>query len=318
MLRLNVRSITHEAPGIKTFEFVDPLGDELPAFTAGSHVDVEIPGGFVRQYSLCNDPRERGRYEIAVLHVEGGRGGSRAMHLDTSAGDVLSVSPPRNNFSLQEDARRHLLIAGGIGITPVMAMVENLAATHADFTLYYCTRSPEHTAFRERLDRIAQDRVTYHHDQCNPAQGLDVARLLANYEPGTHLYCCGPGGLVAATAAASGHWPTGSVHYEYFNAPPATVRAASLATARDTFEVEMARSGTVLTVPADKTIVQVLREAGIRCETMCEAGLCGTCRTRYLAGIPEHRDLVLGESEHVEYLTICCSRSLTARLVLDL
>ncbi len=318
-LSLAVRAVRTEAQRIKTFELIDRAGHELPAFTAGAHLDVEVPGGFVRQYSLCNSPSDRRRYEIAVLDVEDGRGGSRAMHTQVREDDTLWVSPPRNDFPLREDARRHLLVAGGIGITPIMSMLERLNSIQACYAVVYCTRSPQQTAFTDRLSRVAAGRLTLHHDYGDPERSLDIHALLATWEPDTHLYYCGPSGMMAAAAAATAHWPPESVHSEYFTAaPPPAAQAGSDLLPDGAFEVELARRGVVLTVTADKTIVETLREAGIEHETSCEAGVCATCRTRYLAGTPDHRDVILDDAERDEYLTICCSRSATARLVLDL
>ena len=315
-LSLAVRAVRTEAQRIKTFELIDRAGRELPAFTAGAHLDVEVPGGFVRQYSLCNSPSDRRRYEIAVLDVEDGRGGSRAMHTQVRGDDTLWVSPPRNDFPLREDARRHLLVAGGIGITPIMSMLERLNSIQACYAVVYCTRSPQQTAFTDRLSRVAAGRLTLHHDYGDPERSLDIHALLATWEPDTHLYYCGPSGMMAAAAAA--HWPPESVHSEYFTAAPPPAAQAGSDLPDGAFEVELARRGVVLTVTADKTIVETLRDAGIEHETSCEAGVCATCRTRYLAGTPDHRDVILDDAERGEYLTICCSRSATARLVLDL
>lgn len=316
-MQVRLRSITREAEGINAYEFVDPAGAALPPFSAGSHIDVHVGPNLLRHYSLCNDPRERHRYVIGVLNVAGGRGGSKAMHENVRVGDLMTISAPRNNFPLAEDASRHLLLAGGIGITPMMAMVETLSAHGADFRLLYCSRSAKLTAFRDRLTPHTEgDRVAFHHDEGDPARGLDVVAALREHEPGTHLYCCGPKGLMAAVQAASAHWPAGTVHFEFFSAPlaaPAAARDAGL----DTFQVRLASSGATYTVPPEKSIVQVLRDNDVEVETSCEAGICGTCRTRYLEGAPEHRDLVLSDEEHEEFVLICCARSRTELLVLD-
>lgn len=320
MLELRVRSITCEAVGINTYELVDPSGGELPPFSAGAHVDVHIPGGFVRQYSLCNDPRERRRYVIGVLHVTDGRGGSAALHRDVRAGDMLAVAPPRNNFPLVEGARRHVMVAGGIGITPMMSMIAQLQAQGAPFELHYCTRSPERTAFMARLAPLVSDGCVIHHfDHGDPSRGVSLDALLSMSQDGTHLYYCGPQGLMNAVASAAAHWPAGTVHCEYFAAPAAPAMSAAGAAAADgAFQVKLARSGHVLTVPPDQSIAQVLRAAGVSCETSCEAGVCGTCRTRYLEGSPAHCDFVLGEEEKSQYLMACCARSNSELLVLDL
>lgn len=317
-MQLLVRSIALEAKGINAYELVDPAGAALPPFTAGSHIDVKLAGNFIRQYSLCNDPRERHRYVIGVLNVVGGRGGSKAMHESVRVGDLLNTSAPRNNFSLAQDASRHVLLAGGIGVTPMMAMVETLSARGADFSLLYCSRSPELTAFRDRLKPHAKaGRVVFHHDEGDPARGLDVVAALREHEPGTHLYCCGPGGLMKAVKAATAHWPAGTVHFEFFSAPTAAAAPLRQADRPDIFQVRLASNGAVYTVPPDRSIVEVLRENGVECETSCEAGICGTCRTRYLEGSPEHRDFLLSDEEHEEFVLICCARSQSDMLVLD-
>lgn len=318
MLELRVRSITNEALGINAYELVDPAGADLPPFDAGAHVDVHIPGNFVRQYSLSNDPTERHRYVIGVLNVADGRGGSAALHASVRAGDVLKVSAPRNHFPLARGARRHLLLAGGIGITPMMAMIAELEAAGADFRLHYCSRSPERTAFRDRLARLAvEGRAVHHFDHGDPARGVSLADLLRTPEIGTHLYYCGPPGMMAAVAKASAHWPEGTVHCEFFGAPPPVWPREDGAQAGGEFRIRLASSGATLAVPAGQSIAQVLREAGIPCETSCEAGVCGTCRMRYLEGTPEHADFILDEDERRQYLTVCCSRSHSEVLVLD-
>jgi ferredoxin-NADP reductase len=320
MLTLKVRSIVNEAVDINSFELVHPQGQTLPRFTAGSHIDVLLPGGLIRQYSLCNDPSEDRRYVIAVLKVRGGRGGSRSMHDDVRAGDEISVSLPRNTFELVESARRHLLIAGGIGVTPLMAMVERLDAIDAEYTLHYCTRSPEQTAFKDRLDdRAKKGLVVYHHDGGDPARGIRIAEVLDEYQPGTHLYYCGPPGLMAAVEAeASSRWPKEAVHFEYFAAPPTARPSDTPSSTSAEFSVRVASTGLLLPVPQDESIVEVLRGAGIDCNTSCESGVCGTCRTKYVEGTPEHHDFVLNDEERKSYVMICCARASSEVLVLDI
>lgn len=319
MLELRVRSITNEAVGINTYELVHPTGEQLPPFTAGCHIDVHIPGNFVRQYSLCNDPGERHRYVIGVLNVIGGRGGSTALHASVRAGDSVQVSVPRNNFSIVEGATRHLMIAGGIGITPMMSMIERLQAMGAQHMLHYCTRSPERTAFLDRLaPRVEAGTTVHHFDYGDPANGLSLAALLHTREEGTHLYYCGPAGLMEAVAKASAHWPAGTVHCEYFAAPPISWPRNDETDVNGEFEVRIASTGQTLPVSADKSILQTLREAGLECASSCEAGVCGSCRTRYLEGTPAHNDFVLDEKEREEYLMVCCSRSNSQLLVLDI
>jgi ferredoxin-NADP reductase len=203
------------------FPTYDPNGHDLPPFEAGAHISVQLSEGLVRDFSLWNDPAERTRYCIAVLRELDGRG-SRQMHESVRVGDLVAGSMPRNNFPLAAEAERHLLIAGGIGITPIMAMIADLRRRRAEFHVHYCTRSPDETAFLDDLAVLAAlGRVQFHHDGGDPTKGLDIAATLREFRPGTHLYYCGPAGMMAAAAAASAHWPAGTVHFEFFAGPNA-------------------------------------------------------------------------------------------------
>jgi vanillate O-demethylase ferredoxin subunit len=216
---LRVRSITYLAARINGYELVDPDGQDLPPFSAGAHISVQLAEGILRDFSLWNDPAERTRYCIAVLRE--GLTSSR-LHEDVRVGALVAASVPRNNFPLAAEAERHLLIAGGIGITPIMAMIAELRRRRAEFHVHYCTRSPEETAFLEDLAVLgALGRVQFHHDGGDPTKGLDIAATLREIRPGTHLYYCGPAGMMAAAAAASAHWPAGTVHFEFFAGPNA-------------------------------------------------------------------------------------------------
>ena len=216
---LRIRSITYLAARINGYELADPGGHDLPRFAAGAHISMRLFEDLLRDFSLWNDPAERSRYCIAVLR-EGP--GSRRLHDEARVGDLVEASMPRNNFPLAAEAERHLLIAGGIGITPIMAMIAELRRRRAEYRLHYCTRSPEETAFLDDLAVLAaQGRVQFHHDGGDPAKGLDIAATLRECRPGTHLYYCGPAGMMAAAAAASAHWPPGTVHCEYFAGPNA-------------------------------------------------------------------------------------------------
>jgi len=220
-MQLRIRSITYLAEDINGYELVDPNGHDLPRFSAGSHVGVRLGQDIWRDYSLWNDPAERARYCIAVLREAEGQG-SREWHERVRVGDIVEASAPRNNFSLAAGAMRHLLIAGGIGITPIMAMIAQLRRNRAEFRLHYCTRSPEETAFLDDLAILAaQGRVKFHYDGGDPAKGLDIAATLRECPSGTHLYYCGPAGMMATAEAASRHWPAGTVHCEYFAGPKA-------------------------------------------------------------------------------------------------
>jgi ferredoxin-NADP reductase len=216
---LRIRSITYLATRINGYELVDQDGQNLPPFTAGAHISVRLSAGIVRDFSLWNDPAERGRYCIAVLR-EGSA--STQLHEEVRVGNFVDASIPRNNFPLAAGAARHLLIAGGIGITPIMAMIAELRRRRAEFHVHYCTRSPEETAFLDDLAVLAaQGRVQFHHDGGNPANGLDLVATLCDCRPGTHLYYCGPAGMMAAAAKAAAHWPAGTAHFEFFAGPNA-------------------------------------------------------------------------------------------------
>ncbi|HJV70605.1 PDR/VanB family oxidoreductase [Ideonella sp.] len=319
-LRVRVAGKRAEAAGICSFELVEAEGRPLPSFSAGSHVDVTVgdpANPITRQYSLCNDPAESHRYLIAVLHDPAGRGGSAAMHERVQVGDVLTISAPKNHFALAHDAKRHLLLAGGIGITPILCMAERLAATGAEFELHYCTRSRERTAFAERIAASAfAPKAALHFDDGPAGQKFDIGARLAKPQAGEHLYVCGPKGFMDAvlgTARANG-WPEAQLHYEFFAAELAPVAGDA------SFEVQIASSGRIVVVPKDKTVVQALAAAGVEVQTSCEQGVCGTCITRVLAGTPDHRDLYFTPEEHAanDQFTPCCSRSKSARLVLDL
>ncbi|MDC8801934.1 PDR/VanB family oxidoreductase [Halomonas pacifica] len=319
-LIVEVTGKRQEAEDIVTFELADPHGRPLPAFGAGAHIDVRVssPGqdDLIRQYSLCNHPEERDRYLIGVLRDPASRGGSEAMHDAIQEGDLLQISAPKNHFPLKP-AGRTLLLAGGIGVTPILCMAERLAHTGADFAMHYCTRSPERTAFRERIAASGfAERVRFHFDDGAPEQKLDLQRLLATPEPDTRIYVCGPGGFIDAvlsTAKANG-WPAERLHTEYF------AGAVTDTSDDDSFEVRIASSGARYTVPADKTVHQVLAENGVDIMVSCEQGVCGTCLTRVLEGEPDHRDLFLEEHEHAanDQFTPCCSRAKSPVLVLDL
>jgi vanillate O-demethylase ferredoxin subunit len=310
-MQLRVRSITYLAEAINGYELVDPRGRDLPRFAAGAHVELRA-GGFLRQYSLCNDPAERRRYCLAVQREEESRGGSRHLHESLRVGDLVEVSLPRNNFPLDFGAERHLLLAGGIGIAPFMAMIAELRRRHAEFEVHYCTRAPERTAFRSELAALAAEgRLRSHYDGGDPARGLDLPATLHERPAGTHLYCCGPPQFIAAAASAAREWPAGSVHYEIFAGSPEPREDRP-------FRVKLARSGGDYDIPAGETIVGVLRRRGIAVKTSCELGYCGACLTPYLAGEPDHRDQVLEENGRKRYVLICCSRSKTPVLELDL
>lgn len=316
-LKVRVVRKTTEALDIASFELAHVDGRPLPAFSAGSHIDVHLPNGLTRQYSLCNNPGEGHRYVVGVLRDAQSRGGSQAMHALVNEGDVLHISAPKNHFPLAHEARHSILLAGGIGVTPILCMAERLAVAGASFEMHYCTRSVERTAFRERIAGSGfASRVTYHHDDGDAGQRLQIDALLTPVRPGVHLYVCGPKGFMdwLLGAARAAGWPAEQLHYEFFGAEvlPSDADAG--------FEVKLASSGQVVTVAKDQTIVQALSAIGVEIPTSCEQGVCGTCLTRILDGEPDHKDMYLTPEEQAanDQFTPCCSRSKSPLLVLDL
>lgn len=326
-LILRARQITFQGIGINSYQLVRDDGADLPPFTAGAHIDLYFRDGRVRQYSLCSDPTERHHYTIAVLKDVNGRGGSIAIHERVHVQRSVAVGYPRNNFELVDGAKRYLLLAGGIGVTPLKAMVHHLERIGADYTLHYCAKAPEYAAFREEFAALmVKGRVIMHFDGGKPANGLNIATLLQEYEAGTHLYYCGPPGFMSACSRACEHWPKENVRSEHFSveaAPKSVMSQREISETGDDalalgFQVRIASTGKVLTVANDKSIVQVLAEHGIDIATSCISGLCGSCKVRYLAGEVEHRDFVLSDNERNDYLTACISRAKSHMLVLDL
>ena len=318
MTQLQVRVVrkVDEAEGIASFELARADGGPLPAFSAGSHVDVQVPGGLTRQYSLCNDVAPRNSYRIAVLRDANSRGGSRAMHEQVREGDVLTISEPRNHFPLVH-AVRTILFAGGIGITPLLCMAHRLAAVGSDFELHYSARSKARTAF---VDEIAASpfasRVHYHFDDGPDDQKLQLARILTQVDAQTHLYVCGPAGFIQfVTDWARGcGWPAAQIHVEFFAAPEQDTSGDR------PFEVKVASTGQVIRVAADQSVVKALAAHGVEVLTSCEQGVCGTCITRVLEGECDHRDLYFTDEEKAKHdqFTPCCSRAKSPLLVLDL
>jgi phthalate 4,5-dioxygenase reductase subunit len=275
-------------------------------------VTVQTPAGVPRKYSLCNAPQENDRYVIAVKRDEQGRGGSLSMCDGLTVGARLPVAAPVNEFVLSERANRFLFIAGGIGITPIMSMMRHLRATGRDlFHLYYSTRSETATAFAAELENEFPDKVTIHHDRGDPALNFDFWPILEKPTK-AHVYCCGPRALMDGVRDMSGHWPFGAIHFESFGIDAATRRNDKA------FDVRLARSGKVVQVAAQCSILEALRAEGLSIRSSCEAGSCGSCRTGLVAGDAEHRDFVLGEDEHATQIMVCVSRARSPELVLDL
>ncbi|WP_410793154.1 PDR/VanB family oxidoreductase [Kribbella sp. C-35] len=311
-LTLRVRSHQQVSSGVTELVLVADDSSELPSWTPGSHIDVHLHPGLVRQYSLCGDPDDRSQWRIAVLREPESRGGSAALCERVQAGDVLTATGPRNHFPLHESPR-YLFIAGGIGITPIIPMIAAAHAGGADWHLVYGGRTEASMAYRDDVGRFDAARVI---EWPQDRRGLiELDQLLAEPQPGTLIYCCGPEPLIAAVEAKSAHWPHGALQVERFAPRPLTEVVPNTS-----FEIELVDSDEVLVVPPDKSILEVVDEAGIYVLSNCEEGTCGTCRTSVLEGVPDHRDSVLDEDERAanDTMMICVSRALSARLVLDL
>ncbi len=312
-LSLTITRKDEIARGIHLFELRDAKGGELPAFTAGGHIGLRTPNGLLRKYSLSNDPAERDRYVIAIQREANGRGGSAALVDATKVGDTLTATPPVNDFPLPERATDFIFIAGGIGITPILAMIRRLQALpDKRFKLYYCTRSQEMTAFHAELSAPElKGKVVIHHDDGDPSRALDLWPILEERKNRAHVLCCGPRGLMQAVRDMSGHWPGAAVHFEAFSEPERTKPD-------DTpFLVKLAKTGEEIEVPVGTTILEALRARGHEVPSSCETGTCGTCRTRLLEGEADHRDLVLAEHERASAIMICVSRARSPKLVID-
>lgn len=313
MLAVQIKSIIREARDVVSLELVEADGSELPKFEAGSHIDVHLPNGLIRQYSLCNAPNERNRYLIGVLLDPKSRGGSKAVH-ELIEGSEITIGEPRNFFPLEESKGRSLLFAGGIGITPILCMAESLHMSDANFELHYCSRSREQAAFVRRIeDSPFAGNASFHFDD---EKSADIVGLLSSPQAEDHLYVCGPSGFmdfVLKTAEAQG-WPQHRLHREYFSAEPKTGAENS------SFEVQIASTGQVVTVGSETSVAEALIAVGLDIPLSCERGICGTCVTGILEGIPEHRDMYLTEDEQQanNIFTPCCSRAKSTRLVLDI
>lgn len=319
VLQLRVVAIRYEAEGILSFELRVPEGGELPPFSAGAHVDVHLGNGLIRSYSLANSPLQRDRYVIGVNLDRKSRGGSAYMHTNVKAGDILTVGTPRNNFPLVEDAAHTVLLAGGIGITPLRSMVQRLQELGRSWELIYCARSQRGTAFFEELNAFAASeprRVRFNFDEQAGGRHLDLHEVFAGQPAGTHFYCCGPVSMLDAFEAAAIDVAPECVHVEYFAARQPVGDTAS----QQGFNVRLAKSGRVLPIAAGQSILDAVLDAGVRVSYSCMEGICGSCETRVIEGVPDHRDLVLTKQQQGanDRMMICCSGSKSAELVLDL
>ncbi|OSC31604.1 oxidoreductase [Mycobacterium vulneris] len=312
---LVVRRRCIPAEGVVLLDLAHPENVELPRWGPGAHIDLILNDGMTRQYSLCGDPRNSTVWRVGVLLDPNSRGGSRYIHEHLNEGASVRVRGPRNHFPLI-DSPQYRFIAGGIGITPILAMIEAVQRASGDWTLLYGGRTRASMAFAEDLAERYPERVTvWPQDE----RGLlDLESLLKDPEDNTLVYSCGPEPLLAAVEQHCGHWPTGTLHIERFAAKAPS--AEQVAEALERFEVVCQRSGVTLEVTSDKLILEVLEDAGIPILGSCYEGTCGTCEARVLEGTPDHRDSVLTDAEKAadDVMLVCVSRSRTERLVLDL
>jgi ferredoxin-NADP reductase len=314
-LELAIARREEQAQGVVLLDLVDPAGGRLPPFEAGAHVDVEISPGLVRQYSLCGDPADTHVYRLGVLLEPASRGGLAAIHASFHAGSRIRIGSPRNLFPLATEARRSILIGGGIGITPLMAMAHHLHRAAQDFELHYCARAPGKAGFLSELDEACfRGRVRLHFDDGPEVQRFDAARDLPQPAGGVHLYVCGPVGFmnwIIAEAQRLGY-PDVQIHREYFK--------IGVDHFGEAFEVLLSRTNRRVTVGAESSIVAALADAGVKITISCEEGICGTCLCTVLSGTPDHRDVYLTDEEKAanDQMLLCCSRSKTPQLVLDI
>ncbi len=310
-----VQRIEWAAEDILAVEFRRPDGAALPAFTPGAHIDLHLPGAMLRNYSLMSDSRDTHRYVVAVGLDANTRGGSKYIHHDLRVGQVIPISAPRNHFPLVEDAPHVVLIAGGIGITPMVCMARRLAAIGRPYEIYVAARNHQRAAFLEDL-RALGGPVHTHFDSDHGGAPLAMAPIIASAPAGTHFYCCGPGPMLAAFETATAGLPDGFAHVEYFKAREQPASAA----APGAFTLTLAKSGKTIEVAANQTILEALLANGIEADYSCQDGVCGTCETKIVAGVADHRDSLLSKSEREsnKTLMICVSRCAGDHLTIDL
>lgn len=317
LINVKVEKIIQEAEGVRSFVLAKKGLFNLPPYTPGAHIDVHCGEGIIRQYSLCGDPTDRRHLMIAVRQVDPSRGGSDLMHKVVEQGDSLEIGAPRNNFPLDETAAHSVLLAAGIGITPIIAMADRLHALGRSFALHYFSRAVEHTAFRNRLSEgDYADKVKFHEGLDIEATGQTLDDILATPVADGRVYMCGPGPFMdRAKTAAQARWPHDAINLERFAAKPALSGAPT-----KPFAVELVQRGVTLEVGADETILDVLEAHEIDAAFSCEQGVCGTCVTDVLGGTPEHRDSFLSSKQRNsgKMMCLCVSRASDSKLVLDL
>lgn len=303
-----------EGGNVAVMEFESATAKALPSIEAGSHIDVHLPNGMVRQYSLCQNPSQKGLFRLGILRDPKSRGGSVSAFDDLKDGMQIQVSEPKNLFPLVK-AKHSVLIGGGIGITPLITMAYQLAQEGASFELHYCGSSPETCAFVDEIKNGTLATFTQFHFKSEGASHRDFFQdAIQNIDPDSHIYTCGPNGFMdwVINLATSQNFPTDQIHKEYFQ--------VDVETGGNAFEVVAQQSGKIIMVNAEETILQALAREGIEIEMSCEQGVCGTCMCDVIEGEPDHRDVYFTDEEKAsnEQILVCCSRSKSARLVLDI
>jgi ferredoxin-NADP reductase len=311
LIDVRVIAIRYAARDTHLYEFARLDGKPLPAYQPGAHIDLHLPNGLTRQYSLIEAEPYPASYTVGIKRDPASRGGSRYIHDELRVGKTLKISAPRNNFPLVEDANHVVLFAGGIGITPIWCMVQRLAKLGRSWTLHYACRSRADMAFLKALETMASSR--FHFDEESGGKFLDVAAIVGAAPKDAHLYCCGPTPMLKAFESATANWPREQIHIEYFTPKQEAAKTGG-------FTVELARSGKEFIIPEGKSILQVLLDAGVDVDYSCELGICGACEQRVISGEPEHRDAILTEEEQASNtkVMICCAGCKSERLVLDL
>lgn len=324
-MRLMVKQICWECDDVVSLTLIDPGGTELPAWEPGAHLEVHLPTGLIRHYSLCGEVEDRSHYRVAVLRERDSRGGSRFVHEQLRVGAELEVSGPRNRFPFEPSARIEF-VAGGVGITPILPMVREAARQGLDWRLWYGGRSASAMAFVDELRAIDTARVRLF--PADHGSRIDLDDALGRPADDTAVYCCGPESLRQAVQDKCAAWPDGTLHFERFAAPKTAGAVpagdgdpdSDTVAGTDVFVVVAQASGAEVKVPVDKSILEALEEANIAAPFSCREGICGTCEVRVLEGTPDHRDLVLSDDERKagNCMMICVSRAKCARLVIDL
>lgn len=314
-LMVQVSAVSAEARDVLILALCALDGSTLPSFGPGAHIELKLPNGLIKHYSLINDGNAPEHYLVAVGLAAESRGGSAYLHGSVCRGTQLAITGVRNNFQLDPDADAYLFIAGGIGITPIMSMIRWCRSHDRRWRLIYAARSRQRAAFYEDLKRAAPEQVDFHFDD-ELGGFLDVGKVLAGRPADEQIYCCGPEPLMKAVESATSDRPEGAVHFEWFTAPENSESAES----GSSFQVELRSNGRSLDVPTDKSILQVLEENGLEVPFSCREGLCRTCETRICEGEPDHRDYVLSAEERAAgaSMMICVSRAKSEKLVLDL